>query len=89
MGTVKCKLIEEVSEYWQLLGYQKGFQEGFLEGFQEESQDFLSTVARKALRRGMTPEVISELTSLSIEEIEKLSRDLENDLVTNTQLGHS
>ena len=68
MGTVKCRLIEEVSEYWQQIGTQKS----------------RAAVACQALRKGMTLEDISELTDLSIDEIEKLSQNLENDSPTIT-----
>ena len=72
MTLIRSRILDEVIEYWQLLGYQKG------------SNETRSDMARKALRRGMAPEDISELTDLSIEEIEKLSQDLENDLPTIT-----
>ncbi|MDW8289070.1 MAG: hypothetical protein RMJ89_13435, partial [Flammeovirgaceae bacterium] len=62
------------------IGFQKGLQEGIKEGIEKGKQEGIKEgieknkleTALKAIQKGLSNEVISELTGLSIEEIEQL-----------------
>ena len=49
-------------------GLEKGLEQGLEQGRNEERLQLI----RKMVSRGMTPELISEMTGLSLEEIETL-----------------
>lgn len=49
-------------------GLEQGIEQGLEQGRNEERLQFI----RKMISRGMTPELISDMTGLSLEEIESL-----------------
>ena len=60
--------IDEAREEGLEQGVAKGLEQGFKRGRNEERLQLI----RKMVSRGMTPELISDMTGLSIEEIETL-----------------
>ena len=60
--------IDEAREEGLVQGLEKGLEQGLEQGRNEERLQLI----RKMVSRGMTPELISEMTGLSLEEIETL-----------------
>ena len=60
--------IDEAREEGLVQGLEQGLEKGLEQGRNEERQQLI----RKMVSRGMTPELISEMTGLSLEEIESL-----------------
>ena len=52
-------------------GFVEGFRKGYAEGLQKSFKE-KKNMARKALAKGMGTEEVSELTGLSVEEIQAL-----------------
>ena len=60
--------IDEAREEGLVQGLEQGLEKGLEQGRNEERLQLI----RKIVSRGMTPELISEMTGLSIKEIETL-----------------
>lgn len=60
--------IDEAREEGLVQGLEQGLEKGLEQGRNEERLQLI----RKMVSRGMTPDLISEMTGLSIEEIETL-----------------
>lgn len=60
--------IDEAREEGLVQGMEQGLEKGLEQGRNEERLQLI----RKMVSRGMTPELISEMTGLSLEEIESL-----------------
>ena len=60
--------INEAREEGLVQGLEQGLEKGLEQGRNEERLQLI----RKMVSRGMTPDLISEMTGLSIEEIETL-----------------
>ena len=60
--------VDEAREEGLVQGLEKGLEQGLEQGRNEERLQLI----RKMVSRGMTPELISEMTGLSLEEIETL-----------------
>jgi predicted transposase YdaD len=56
------------------LGVQRGRQEGVQEGLQQGLQQGMQQIALTALNQGYSPDEVSILTGLILEQIKKLSR---------------
>lgn len=56
----------------KLEGRMEGLQEGRQEGRQEGKQEAIYTIASNAKKQGLSSEIISGLTGLSIEEIDSI-----------------
>ena len=60
-----------LAEKWQQEGMQKGIHEGIQKGIQKGKQE----AAKQMLVRGMSPQVIQEVTGLTAQEIEYLKNE--------------
>ena len=60
--------IDEAREEGLVQGLEQGLEKGLEQGRNEERLQLI----RKMVSRGMTPDLISEMTGLSLEEIETL-----------------
>ena len=60
--------IDEAREEGFVQGLEQGLEQGLDQGRNEERLQLI----RKMISRGMTPDLISEMTGLSLEEIETL-----------------
>ena len=58
-------------------GFEQGMQKGIKEGIKEGIGQGVEQVAKNMIKKDMTIELISELTGLSLEDIDKLKIELE------------
>ena len=54
------------------------FEEGFKKGFEEGKQEKAIEIAKRAIKKGMSDELISKLTELPIEQIEIIRKSIKN-----------
>ena len=68
-------VLRESPWYEQILqeGEQKGIQEGLQQGIQQGLQEGIQQVALNMLSKGMSAEEISDLTGLTVEQVQHLS----------------
>ena len=57
---------------WLAQGDTQGFDRGMTQGFDKGSRDTKIATARRALDRGFAPDVVAELTGLSLDEVASL-----------------
>ena len=69
----KEDVIMNLAEQWQQQGIQKGRQEGLHEGLQKGKQE----TAKQMLARGMSHQVVQEITGLTAQEVERLQQELD------------
>lgn len=69
---VEKALVEEALEKGEKRGEERGMKRGIEKGVEMGEQNAKHQIASNAKRQGLSSEVISQLTGLSIEEIEKL-----------------
>jgi len=60
--------LKDAKEVWKEEAREEGIEEGIEQGIEQEKL----TIARNLLAKGSTPDFVSEITGLSIEEIAKL-----------------
>jgi hypothetical protein len=60
---------EDAKEVWHNEGREEGLEEGLEKGFEKGREE----IAKAALARGMSPEVVGEITGLDAETIKKLA----------------
>ncbi|MFV8829563.1 transposase [Alkalihalobacterium sp. APHAB7] len=63
----------ELMTSWEKKGFDKGVEKGFNKGIEKG----IEKVAKQMLLKGFTTKDIQDLTSLSVEEIEKLKMQLD------------
>ena len=64
--------IDEAREEGLVQGLERGLEQGLEKGLEQGRNEERLQLIRKMVSRGMTPELISEMTGLSLEEIETL-----------------
>ena len=64
--------IDEAREEGLEQGLEQGVAQGIKQGLEQGRNEERLQLIRKMVSRGMTPDLISEMTGLSIEEIETL-----------------
>jgi predicted transposase/invertase (TIGR01784 family) len=57
-------------------GIQQGIQQGVQQGIQQGVQQGVQSTALNALKKGLSIDVISEITNLPVAEIEQLQKQL-------------
>ena len=79
----KEDMIMNLAEQWQQQGIQKGMQEGMQKGMQkgrqEGKQEGKQETAKLMLIRGMSHQVIQDVTGLTAQEIERLQENIEGE----------
>jgi predicted transposase/invertase (TIGR01784 family) len=68
--------LAEIDEFREL-GHEEGLKEGLQKGHEEGSLEKSIETAKKMLQKGYNITDISECTDLSIEEVEKLKKEVE------------
>ena len=63
---------EEGLEQGLARGLEQGLEQGIEQGLEQGRNEERLQLIRKMISRGMTPELISDMTGLSIEDIESL-----------------
>ena len=64
--------IDEAREEGLEQGLERGLEQGLEKGLEQGRNEERLQLIRKMVSRGMTPDLISEMTGLSLEEIETL-----------------
>ena len=64
--------VEENKMLWLAQGDTQGFDRGMTQGFDKGSRDTKIATSRRALDRGFAPDVVAELTGLSLDEVASL-----------------
>ena len=64
--------IDEAREEGLVQGLERGLEQGLEKGLEQGRNEERLQLIRKMVSRGMTPDRISEMTGLSLEEIETL-----------------
>ena len=64
--------IDEAREEGLVQGLEQGLEKGLEQGLEQGRNEERLQLIRKMVSRGMTPDLISEMTGLSLEEIENL-----------------
>ena len=64
--------IDEAREEGLVQGLERGLEQGLEKGLEQGRNEERLQLIRKMVSRGMTPELISEMTGLSLEEIKSM-----------------
>ena len=64
--------VDEAREEGLVQGLEQGLEKGLEQGLEQGRNEERLQLIRKMISRGMTPDLISEMTGLSLEEIETL-----------------
>ena len=72
METAIDEAREEGLEQGLARGLEQGLEQGIEQGLEQGRNEERLQLIRKMISRGMTPELISDMTGLSIEDIESL-----------------
>ena len=74
--------VESAIKTWREDGYEDGRLDGIAEGMtagvQKGKQETAVEAARNLLLKGINPEIITECIGLSLEEVQKLAKNIAN-----------
>ncbi|MCW2278841.1 hypothetical protein [Heliophilum fasciatum] len=73
MTDIEKLLRGEGREVDRLEGFKESFKKGFIEGFKEGLREGKEMVAIAALKEGISPELVAEITGIPIDKIKKMA----------------